>query len=234
MGSDRPLRPRCARDHRRWQEGNAEHQAQVRRVPPRRGGGGARPHHAQGARGGDKGEEHLAYRHRQVRDGHVVLLALPKGVRQLRHALLVRVRPQLLCPEEPAGALHADEVQALPPAGRRDLPIRRNGGVRDRLARGARLLREPVPAREALPGPQDSLLRRAALPLLRDLLVRRPGRAHGWLLLQGARFPGGLQPGVHPRAALLPATRLRQVYDLVLLRALQAREEARHARETAF
>ena len=53
----------------------------------------------------------------------------------------------------------------------------------------AHLRREPLPSRQAVPRPQDALLRRRALPILHHLRGRCCRCAHGWLLLKGAASP---------------------------------------------
>jgi hypothetical protein len=60
----------------------------------------------------------------------------------------VRLRPGLLCSARAPRALRAHTLRARAPAGRRDLPARRDGRLRDRLARRARLLRKPLPPRK--------------------------------------------------------------------------------------
>eukprot|EP00966_Prymnesium_polylepis_P209036 4842655-Prymnesium_polylepis.1 len=55
------------------------------------GGGRAGRGDAAGARGGDAREEYQQDRAGQVGDPHMVLLALPKGLCRVRHALLLRV-----------------------------------------------------------------------------------------------------------------------------------------------
>ena len=74
---------------------------------------------------------------------------------------------------------YLQQVQDLPPAGRRDLPAEDGEApgvdIRGGPARPADLLREPLPPREALPRPQDPVLRCGALFVLHHLRGRRRG-----------------------------------------------------------
>lgn len=71
------------------------------------------------------------------------------------------------------------------------------------------LLPKLVPAGQALLGPQDAVLRRGAVPVLRYDRVGRARRAHSWLLFQGKVLAGRLQRGVYPDAPAVPAQGLR-------------------------
>jgi len=109
---------------------------------------------------------------------------------------------------------------AAPPR-RRDLPVRPGVDVRGRRQESENVLPKPVLPRQDVPGPQDALLRRRPLPLLRPVRVRRARGARGGVLFEGETFRGGLQPGLHPHPARVPAQGVRQVFDLVFVRTVQ-------------
>ena len=109
VGAAGPLRPGLGD---RGGQADAHVEAQVR---PRgaRGGGRAGPGDAQGARGGDQGEERDEDTVWRVGDGDVVLLALPQGVPEGAQAVLLRVRPQLLRAQGAAQPLHEGAPRLL-------------------------------------------------------------------------------------------------------------------------
>ena len=89
-----------------------------------------------------------------------------------------------------------------------------------RRARAQGVLPEPVSARQAVPGPQDAVLRRGPVLILRHDRVRRADEQArgGWVLQQGEVVQRGLQPGVHLDAAAVPAQGLRVVPDRHVVR----------------
>ncbi|CAM9357229.1 unnamed protein product, partial [Heterosigma akashiwo] len=99
-------------------------------------------------------------------------------------------------------------------AGARGLPPREphpvGGGRQGQQA----LLPEPVPALQALPGPQDALLRRGPFPVLRAVRGGRRGGAPRRVLQQGEALPRGVQPGLHPH---LPPPYQRKGYGKLLI-----------------
>ncbi|XP_059728749.1 histone acetyltransferase KAT8 isoform X2 [Haemorhous mexicanus] len=161
--------------------------------------------------------------HRALRDRRLVLLALPRGLWEAAEALDLRVLPQVHeVREELPPAPGPVPVAAA--AGPGDLPQGEHLGLRGGRQGPQDLLPEPVPAGQAVPGPQDALLRRGALRLLPAHRGRSPGRPHRRLLLQGKGVPGREQRGVHPDPAPVPAPRLRQIPHRLQLRAVQAGE----------
>ena len=122
----------------------------------------------------------------------------------MRHALLLRVRPPLLplarradtVPEAEGG-----ERRRAAPAGQRDLPVGRDLRLRMRRRQVPHVLPEPLPARQAVPRPQDAVLRRRPLPLLRHVRVRRARLPPRRLLLEGEGVLRRVttRRGSHPR-----------------------------------
>lgn len=89
-----------------------------------------------------------------------------------------------------ADAPAPEEMPPPAPAGRRDLPPRARFHVRDRRQEREELLPEPVLLGENVPRPQDALLRRRSVPLLRPVRVRRARGAHRGVFLKGEAFGG--------------------------------------------
>ena len=66
------------------------------------------------------------------------------------------------------------------------------------------ILPKPLPNRQVLPRPQDSLLRRRTVPLLRDDRRRLGRLPHRWLLQQGEEQLPQLQRLLYPHTSSLP------------------------------
>ena len=81
------------------------------------------------------------------------------------------------------------QMRVVSSSSQRDLPVRGPVGVRGGRQRQQDLLSEPLSSREALPRPQDSLLRRGTLPLLRSHQKRRTWQPSSGLLLKGMNIP---------------------------------------------
>mmetsp|Transcript_1159 Transcript_1159/g.4053 ORF Transcript_1159/g.4053 Transcript_1159/m.4053 type:complete len:290 (+) Transcript_1159:649-1518(+) len=169
----------------------------------------------------------------------MVLLPLPRRVRLGVQALLLRVLPEVHALQEDSRQAHA-QVPSEEAAGEGDLRVdqaalgeAQESGLlpRDRRRQGQAVLPELVPPVQALLGPQDVLLRRGALLVLRFDREGCAGAPHRGVLQQGEELPGGLQSGLHSHAAQLPEEGLRQTPDRFLLRAEQAGGQGRHPGE---
>ena len=93
---------------------------------------------------------------------------------------------------------------------------------------------KPVLPCQAVSGPQDAVLRRRLVPVLRAVRGGRARVPHRGVLQQGEVLGGGVQPGVHSDPPGVPAQGLRQDAHLVLVRAEQEGGQGGHPRASAL
>lgn len=127
--------------------------------------------------------------------------------------------------------LTAAQMPSQASSRRWNLPRWEIGYFWSRWTKESSVLSEPLSTGQNVPRPQNPILRRRTVPLLRTLWMRWPGLPLRWVLLQRKALHGGIQSILYCYSPYLSTQRLRFLSYFLLLSPLTTRKSAGLARE---